>query len=83
LNDYINDLEKLIIKGCELTVFLFDVNTTNFHQYEFDYLSNSKLSPRKWLLNNMLYSITCVETRENMDGMFNEILGLLHLMFTK
>ena len=50
------------------------MNTTNFHTYVFEYLQESKLSPRKWLLNNIIYSITCNETKDNL---FNEILDSL------
>jgi hypothetical protein len=56
LNGIINELT---IKGCELKVFILDMNTTNFHTYVFEYLQESKLLPRKWLLNNIIYSITC------------------------
>ena len=77
LNHLINKLTKLTIKGCELKVFILDMNTTNFHIYVFEYLQESKLSPRKWLLNNIIYSITCDETKTNMDNLFNEILDSL------
>lgn len=77
LNSIINELTKLTIKGCELKVFILDMNTTNFHTYVFEYLQESKLLPRKWLLNNILYSITCDKTKTNMDKLFNEILDSL------
>lgn len=77
LNGIINELTKLTIKGCELKVFILDMNTTNFHTYVFEYLQESKLSPRKWLLNNIIYSITCDETKTNMDNLFDEILDSL------
>ena len=74
LSNYINNLEKNVIKGCELTVIIVDAQTGNFHQYV------SKLSPKKWLLNNISYSLTCDETKKNMDNMFNEIVELLCLL---
>ena len=74
LKGLINELTKLITKGCELKVFILDMTTLDFHTYLFDYLQKSKLSPRKWLLNNIIYSITCNETKDNL---FNEILHLL------
>ena len=77
LNNLINEFEKNIIKGCELTISIFDKNTTNFHIYIFEYLSDSILLPIKWLLNNILYSITCDKTNQNMSGIFNCLVGLL------
>ena len=74
LNGLINELTKLTTKGCELKVFILDMTTLDFHTYVFDYLQESKLSPRKWLLNNIIYSITCNETKDNL---FNEILDSL------
>ncbi len=50
------------------------MTTADFHTYVFEYLQGSKLSPKKWLLNNIIYSITCDETKDNL---FNEILDLL------
>ena len=77
LNGLINELTKLTTKGCELKVFILDMTTLDFHTYVFEYLQKSNLSPRKWLLNNIIYSITCDETKINMDNLFNEILDSL------
>lgn len=62
LSNYINNLEKNVIKGCELTVIIVDAQTGNFHQYVYEYVS--KLSPKKWLLNNISYLLTCDETKK-------------------
>ena len=71
----INEIEQYTKRGCELTVFIFDPDSSNFHQYVFDYLDSSKLLPRKWLLNNILYSLTCDETKKNIEERsFNNIL---------
>jgi hypothetical protein len=82
LNGIINELTKLTIKGCELKVFILDMNTTNFHTYVFEYLQESKLSPRKWLLNNIIYSITCNETKDNLFTVFINFcfLKVLHIL---
>ena len=77
LNGIINELTKLTIKGCELKVFILDMATADFHTYVFEYLQESKLSPRKWLLHNIIYSIICDKTKKNMDNLFNEILDSL------
>jgi hypothetical protein len=77
LNGIIDELTKLTIKGCELKVFIVDMTTADFHTYEFDYLQESKLSPRKWLLNNIIYSLTCNKTKTNMNNLFNKILDSL------
>ena len=74
LKGLINELTKLITKGCELKVFILDMTTSDFHTYVFEYLQESKLSPIKWLLNNIIYSITCNEIK---DKLFNEILDSL------
>jgi len=75
LNMLINELEKITKIGIELDVFIIDMKTAEYHKYAFDYLPSSKLSPRQFLLNNILYSITCDET--NMTETFNEIIKLL------
>ncbi len=80
LNGIINELTKLTIKGCELKVFILDMTTLDFHTYVFEYLQESKLSPRKWLLNNIIYSIN--ETKTNMDS-FDFILKSLWVLFYK
>ena len=77
LNGIINELTKLTIKGCELKVFILDMTTSDFHTYVFEYLQESKLSPRKWLLNNIIYSLTCNKTKTNMNNLFNKILDSL------
>ena len=77
LNGIIDEFTNLTIKGCELKVFILDMNTTNFHTYAFDYLQESKLSPRKWLLHNIIYSITCDKTKINMSNLFDKILDSL------
>ena len=73
----INEFTELAIKGCELTIFIFDTNTSNFHTYVFEYLQESELLPKKWLLHNIIYAITCDETKTNMDNLFNKFLDLL------
>jgi hypothetical protein len=77
----INKLESHTKKGCDMVVFIYDQNTTNFHKYEFDYLQSSQLNPRKWLLNNILYSITCDKTKNNMNK--RELLKMADLLFTE
>jgi hypothetical protein len=57
VNNIINGFENYVIRGCELSVLLVDNDTLDFHKYVFDYLSSSKLGPKKWLLNNIIYSI--------------------------
>jgi hypothetical protein len=71
---HIYKLESQTKKGCELIIFICDSESVNFHRYEFDYLSSSKLSPKKWLLNNVLYSVSCDKTRADMKDLFNDIL---------
>ena len=60
-------LVKYVNKGCSLIIFVFDNDTTDFHQYEFEYMQDSGMLPKKWLINNILYSITCKDTVRNMD----------------
>ena len=73
----IDELVKHVRTGCELSVFLYDATNTNFHEYVFDYLPESPLCPRGWLLNNIGYAITCKETAANMTGLFTDILNKL------
>ena len=79
----INEFEKEIHYESNLKVFIYDNNTTDFHSYEFEYLSSSKLSPKQWLLNNILYSITCKETKKNMEHRFDNIIILLDIEYRK
>ena len=80
---HIDEIEEYLKKEKELTVFLYDDNTTNFHKYEFEYSSNSKLFPRKWILNNILYSLSCDKTRKDMKYLFNRVIILLSDEFEK
>lgn len=58
----IDDIQAYTDHGSELVVFLFDPDSTSFHKYTFDYLKNSPMYPRHWLLNNILYSIMCKDS---------------------
>jgi len=77
IENVINELEEFIIKNCDLIIFILDNSTTNFHKYEFEYNEKSKLFPRKWLLNNILYALTCDKTQTNMASLFNTIINKL------
>jgi hypothetical protein len=86
MNDYmskmqcinlINEFEKYIIRNIDMKVFIYDENTTNFHQYEFEYKLNSKLNSKKWLLNNILYSIKCDKTQQNMSKLLKNLEYIL------
>jgi len=77
INNVINKLEELLIKNCDLIIFILHNSTTNFHKYEFEFTGKSKLFPRKWLLNNILYSLTCDKTQTNMTSLFNNIINKL------
>ena len=74
---FIDDLENQTIHGCELIVSIF-VNAMYFHMYEFEYLACSKLTPKKWIINNILWSLTCDETKQDTDNIFNRLIKLLY-----
>jgi hypothetical protein len=80
---HIYKLKDEVTKGCELIIFICDSDTTNFHKYEFDYLPSSKLSPKKWLLNNILFSLTNEKTKELMKDLFNDVLIELNSEYNK
>lgn len=80
---HIYKLEPQITKGCELIVFICDPDSSNFHKYEFEYLSNSKLSPKKWLLNSILYSLNNEKTRIDMNNLFDDIFIELNNEYEK
>ena len=63
VKNIIDNLETVVKRECELKVFIYDTDSTNFHYYNFEYSKESELVPRKWLLNNILYSITCGESK--------------------
>ena len=82
MNDYtskqkcinlINEFEKYIIRNIDMKVFIYDENTANFHQYEFEYTLNSKLNSKKWLLNNIIYCIQCDKTQQNMSKILKNL----------
>ena len=79
----IEEFQTHIEKNCELKVFIIDENTANFHQYVFEYLPTSKLSSKKWLLNNIIYSIQCDKTQKNMSKMFKDLQFMLLLEYRK
>lgn len=66
-----------------MTVFLLDTNTGEFHTYVFDYAISSPLKPRKWLLNNILYSFSCPETRETCPNTFSLMANVLVCEYNK
>jgi hypothetical protein len=81
LINIIEELVKSTMKECEMQVLIIDINTGNFHEYTFDYLQESPLFPKKWLLNNIIYSITCDETKTNINGLFDENLHVLWQLY--
>jgi len=80
---HIYKLESQTIKGCELIIFICDSESANFHKYEFDYLPSSRLSPKKWLLNSVLYSLNNDKTKANIRELFNDILIELNYEYNK
>ena len=76
-------LKDEIKEGSELIIFICDPETSNFHKYEFDYSLNLKLSPKKWLLNSLLYSLNSDKTRIDMKDLFNDILIELNNEYNK
>lgn len=86
INQYMNIIDNSIKNknNVELIVFLIDINSSNFHTYEFEYSSgNLNMSLKKWILNNIIYSINCDETKTNMKNMFNNLYFLFKDEFDK
>jgi len=77
LINIINEFHEYIKRNDELIVFLYDDDSTNFHKYIFEYMPESKLSSKKWLLNNIIYSIQCNETQKNMSKLFINLKCIL------
>lgn len=80
---YIDAFETSIIEGSELSVFLYDPETTNFHLYEYEYSVDSEQTPRFWMINNILASITCRDTTINMEGLFDDVKAFLEIQYGK
>ena len=80
---YIDVLETSIIEGSELSVFLYDPKTTNFHLYEYEYSIDSEQTPRFWIINNIFTSITCSNTTVNMEGLFDDVKAFLKIEYGK
>ena len=77
LINIINSFHEYIKRNYELVVYLYDDDSTNFHQYIFEYMPESKLSSKKWLLNNIIYSIQCNKTQKNMSKLFINLKCIL------
>ena len=77
LLNIINEFHEYIKRNYELVVFLYNDDNTDFHQYVFEYMSKSKLSSKKWLLNNIIYSIQCNKTQQNMSKLFINLKCIL------
>jgi hypothetical protein len=77
LINIINSFHEYIKRNYELVVYLYDDDSTNFHQYIFEYMPESKLSSKKWLLNNIIYSIQCNQTQKNMSKLFINLKCIL------
>lgn len=76
---YIDETEKYIKNGFEINIRIFNPDTTDFHIYEFEYKTTSPLTPRKWILNNILYSLCCKETLKIMPNhLLPNITSLLY-----
>ena len=80
---HIYKLKDEIKEGSELIIFICDSESANFHKYEFDYLPSSRLSPKKWLLNSVLYSLNNDKTKANIRELFNDILIELNYEYNK
>lgn len=80
---HIYKLKDEIKEGSELIIFICDSGSSIFYKYEFDYLPNSKLSPKKWLLNSVLYSLNSDKTKANIRELFNDILIQLNYEYNK
>ena len=80
---HIYKLKDEIKEGSELIIFICDSESANFHKYEFDYLPSYKLSPKKWLLNSVLYSLNNDKTKANIRKLFNDILIELNNEYNK
>jgi len=80
---HIYKLKDEIKEGSELIIFICDSESANFHKYEFDYLPSSRLSPKKWLLNSVLYSLNNDKTKANIRELFNDILIELNNEYNK
>jgi hypothetical protein len=79
----LDNMARKISDGTSLEVYLYNKDTTDFHLYEFEYEYNiTKFKdPRKWLLNNMLYSLFCRETAKDMADKFIELKTILDREF--
>ena len=86
INQYMNIIDNSIKNknNVELSLLLIDIESSNFHKYEFKYsLENININIKKWILNNIMYSINCDETKTNMKNMFNNLYFLFKDEFDK
>ena len=77
IDEYMEIIKKNINNknNIELTVFLVDYSSTNYHQYEFEYLlGNKNMTIDKWILTNIMYSIKCDKTKSNIMNEHNSKL---------
>jgi hypothetical protein len=78
----VSKLEAVCKKGCELSVNIVNCKTGKFHIYEFDYLTTSESLPRKWILGNLLYSISCKDTGDERDELI-DVFSALHAEYER
>ena len=77
----IDYIERYVYIGCDLIILLVDTKNIKFYRYEYKYLLNSSLNRKKWLLTNILYSILCDKTQQNMPGAFDDIVHQLSIKY--
>jgi hypothetical protein len=86
INQYMNIIDNSIKNknNVELSILLIDIESSNFHNYEFEYsLGSINMNIKKWVLNNIIYSINCDKTKTNMKNMFNNLYFLFKDEFDK
>jgi hypothetical protein len=75
LSEKIENLKKGFLNSKILKITI--MNDMDFHYYEFEHLSDKTY--KAWVLNNLMWALTCDETKENMNGIFDDLMFKLRV----
>lgn len=77
LSEKIENLKKGYLNSKILKITI--ICDMDFYYYEFEHLNDSDKKYKAWVLNNIMWALTCDETKENMNGVFEDLMFKLRV----
>jgi hypothetical protein len=74
LKGILDQLERVVRHDFDMTVGIFNEDTSDCSIYGYEYRSTSTRTPRQWLLTNIGYAMSCKDTRANNLCIFPNLL---------